>query len=68
MPVHVGVIVAESAVVRVAVIVLRSTPKVGVVAEIEVVAEVAASGKSRETRRIIEAWVIAHRTNLGTAL
>ena len=64
VPVHVGVIVAEIAVVRVGVIVLRSAPEEGVVAEIVVAAEVAASGKGRENSRIVGTWIVANGTSV----
>ncbi len=54
VPVHIGVIVVEIAVVREVTIVNRSTPKDGDVAEIDVVAVVVvASGKGRKARGII---------------
>ena len=61
-PAHVGEVVAEVATVREAATVLRSTPKVGGDAEIEVVAEVvAASGKGRETCGIVGGGIITQR-------
>ena len=66
-PVHVGVVVGEAATVCEAAIALRSTPKVGVVAEIAVAAVVVvASGKSRETCGIVGGKIIAHCTFIYT--
>ena len=61
-PVHVGVVVVQYAAVGVVVIVLGSTPEVGVVAETVVTAAVVARRKSRKTGYVVAALVIAHST------
>ena len=65
---HVGVIVEEAAVVRVATAALGSTPEVGVGAETAVAAGVVASRKRTEACSIVIGGCVAHGTGTGAAV
>ena len=66
--VHIGAVIVEAAVVRDVATVLGSTPEVRVVAEVVVVAEVAAGRNGRKSRGVVVALCVSNGTCCATCV